>query len=283
MVQFVCKSFLRWTGSKAALIPSILPMLGQNDRGTYFEPFLGSGAVFFALKPSRAILSDLNPDLVCGFQALRDYPAALFERLAEHQQRHLEGPENCYYMMRSLPGTPTDRRWTEEDLLHFGSRLIYLNRAGYNGLWRVNLKGELNTPIGRNKHKKAFCKFNLPLLTECSELLQNTDIRHCNFQESLSGVKEGDRVYCDPPYVPIKQATNFSAYATPFPMSLQEELLTRCKDMGMDDATVVLSNSHSPVTDDLYRGCTKTTVTVKRSVAANRKDRKVVKEFLISF
>ena len=277
------KSFLRWAGSKTALLPEVLPLLGFDDRGTYYEPFLGSGAVFFATAPSKAVLSDVNPDLVCGFQALRDHRDGLIERLTEHEARHLEDPENYYYMMRSLPGPHSIGGWTEEDLLHYGSRFVYLNRAGFNGLWRVNLKGEMNTPIGRNKQKKAVCKFNFPQLTECSRLLQNADIRCCAFQKALRKVQEYDRVYCDPPYVPIEQATNFSAYASSFPMNSQSELLQRCKSMGLVNATVVLSNSCSETTEALYEGCTKTVVTVKRSIAANRKDRKVVREFLVSF
>lgn len=277
------KPFLRWAGSKTALAPEILPLLGFDDRGTYHEPFLGSGAVFFAIAPSKAVLSDMNADLVCAFLALRDYPKVLFERLHEHERRHLEFGDGYYYTVRSLKSATIDRVWTEENLLHFGSRFLYLNRAGFNGLWRVNKKGEMNTPIGKDRNKRCIVKFNTPLLTGCSELLQNADIRHCSYERSLDNVKEGDRVYCDPPYVPIDQATNFSAYASDFPMDLQLDLLHRCKDLGIDGATVVLSNSFSPVTEALYIGCTRKTVQINRSIAANRADRKVVREFLISF
>ena len=277
------RTFLRWAGSKTALLPEILPLLGQDDRGIYYEPFLGSGAVFFAMAPSRAILSDVNADLICAFLALRDHKSALFEWLQDHARRHLELGESYYYTMRSLSGTKDLSGWTKEELLHFGSRFIYLNRAGFNGLWRVNKKGEMNTPIGRDRKGQTIVKFNYPLLTECSELLQNADIRCCGFQEALNNVRSGDRVYCDPPYIPIDQATNFSAYAMDFSMDMQRDLLNDCQVLGTEGATVVLSNSFSPFTENLYAGCTRKAIQVKRSIAANCSDRKVVKEFLISF
>ena len=277
------KSFLRWAGSKTALLPEILPLLGYDDRGTYYEPFLGSGAVFFATAPSKAVLSDVNADLICAFLALRDHSKALFERLNEHERRHLEFGDGYYYTVRSLKSATIERSWTEEDLLRLGSRFLYLNRAGFNGLWRVNRRGEMNTPIGKDRHKRCTVRFKYPLLTKCSELLQNAEIHHADFVAAMKGVKEGDRVYCDPPYVPIDQATNFTAYASDFPMDLQLDLLRRCKDLGTDGATVVLSNSFSPATEALYIGCNRKTVQVSRSIAANCADRKVVREFLVSF
>lgn len=278
------QQFLRWAGSKRKLLPHILPLLGLNDSGTYYEPFLGSGAVFFALEPSRAVLSDMNPDLIAGYLALQEYPDELIQRLSEHESFHNQNPKEYYYAIRSEGNIDPGKAWSKASLLDKGSRFIYLNRATFNGLWRVNLKGEMNAPIGANSKKSRSIAFDFEDLRHCSTALSVADIRRCSYEEIFPMVQWHDRVYLDPPYVPIQQKTNFSGYcSSSFNFQDQLNLLKLCRQSSLSYSAIVLSNANTDVTQELYSGLSVEFLEVSRSIAAKTGDRRIAKELIVSF
>ncbi len=278
------QQFLRWVGSKRKLLPHILPLLGLNDSGIYFEPFLGSGAVFFALEPSRAVLSDANPDLIAGYLALQEYLDELIQRLSEHESFHNQDPKTYYYDTRSSGNIDPKKEWDKALLLDKGSRFIYLNKAAFNGLWRVNLKGEMNAPIGATAKGSQSITFDFENLRLCSKALSVADIRLCSYGEILPEVQCHDRVYLDPPYVPIRQKTNFSGYCLDaFTLEDQMRLSILCHRASTRGARGILSNANTDTTQELYADQTIDFLEVSRSIAAKTADRKMALELLVTF
>lgn len=283
------EQFLRWAGSKRKLLPYIVPLIGYDDRGIYFEPFLGSGAVFFALKPSKAVLTDMNADLIVGYRALKDYRDELFERLLEHERRHNECFENeseeYYYSIRGQGNIDPDRLLTKDILLEKGARFLYLNKAAFNGLWRVNGKtGQMNAPIGTNSMGDQTIVFDTDNLALCSKALSVAEIYRSPYANALKRATHADRVYCDPPYVPIKQKSNFSGYCTDtFTQGDQVNLALLCEKAAFNGARVILSNANTDATVNLYKEHHIDFLQVTRSIAANTIDRKIAKEILVTF
>ena len=178
------KAFLRWAGSKKRLIPKISPYWGEGFT-RYVEPFMGSATLFFAINPPKAVLSDINPDLVEAFCAIRDHPRAVYNRLT-----NLPLGETAYYRIRKEDSSrlsPLDRV----------ARFIYLNRFCFNGLYRTNMKGNFNVPYASSKTGR------LPVwddLFKAAKVLSNAKISSGDFEEALQNVRAGDFVYMDPPY-----------------------------------------------------------------------------------
>ena len=283
------QQFLRWSGSKRKLLPHIRPLMGFDDRGTYYEPFLGSGAVFFALEPSKAVLTDMNADLIVGYRALKDFRDELFGRLLEHQGKHNDcfrnGSEDYYYSVREQGNIAPDLLLTKESLLEKGARFLYLNKAAFNGLWRVNGKsGAMNAPIGSNSLGDQTIVFDIENLKLCSKALSVAEIYHAPYDHPMKRVAAGDRVYCDPPYVPIKQKTNFNGYCLDaFTAGDQVNLAILCEQASDRGARVILSNANTDQTIELYKNQTIDFLQVKRTIAAKAIDRKMAKEILVTF
>lgn len=176
------RSPLRWAGSKRLLLPAILPSV-RPVTGTYFEPFAGAANLFFALRPPTAVLSDLNPELIDFYRALRDSADELLRRLSS-----LTASESQYYAIRSrAPRSPVAR----------AVRFLYLNRLCWNGLYRVNRQGRFNVPIGDRLPKRLW---QADALRRAAGVLQGTQFRIADFQEVLVEVRPGDTVFLDPPY-----------------------------------------------------------------------------------
>ena len=281
----MAKQFLRWVGSKRQLTGPIVSALGADDRGIYREPFLGSGAVFFALKPSEAVLSDVNADLIAAYVALREFPELLIQALQTHAVMHNADPDYWYKGVRSQPGIQgAQDDWLASDILTKGARMIYLNKAGFNGLWRVNLKGEMNCPIGNDGNGSRLISFDVDNLRECSKALQCATIVNCDYSTALKGAGHPDRVYCDPPYVPIvTQKTNFNAYSKSFTTEDQLELIRLLSKASDNGATAILSNASTTESAGMYKDKQTVELTVKRIVAAKAEDRKIVRELLVTF
>jgi DNA adenine methylase len=189
------KSFLKWVGSKRKLLGTLLPYFPQVIEGVYYEPFLGSGAVFFALKERqpnlRAVLSDVNPDLMITYQQVRDNPQELIQWLHLYAQNHQEDPIACFAQIRSQDRHGYDKLPS----VCKAARLIYLNRTCFNGLWRVNARGYMNAPMG-GYDQPAIC--NIEVLMACHKALQGVDLL-CQPYDEISPLNE-DWVYVDPPY-----------------------------------------------------------------------------------
>ena len=190
---------LKWAGGKRRLVPDILAALPERI-DTYYEPFLGGGAVFFALAAARrfrrAVLSDQNPDLVCVYEASRDDVVGVIDALSG--MRHSEAE---YYRVRSSRPRAAARR---------AARIIYLNKTGYNGLYRVNRSGHFNVPFGRYVRPKICDADNLRAVAGA---LQGVEVLVSDFEAVVAGARNGDAVYFDPPYVPISETASFTSRA----------------------------------------------------------------------
>jgi DNA adenine methylase len=240
------KPILKWAGGKARLADQIAAAFEGPCQGTYFEPFMGSGAVFFHLKASglirKAVLSDANSKLVATHIALRD------------------DVDGVILALESLPRKDWKERYYEVRLAYnegpfhgvdHAARFLWLNRAGYNGLYRENRRGQFNVPIGR------YASLRLPEPShfyQISRLLQETELVTARFEEILEKASEGDHIYCDPPYVPLSNTACFTGYCNiPFGMDEQQQLAGKAQDAARAGATVVLSNHDLPVVcDELY-------------------------------
>lgn len=225
------KPFLKWAGGKSQLLPDIrmrLPdALSQATRqwnGRYFEPFVGSGALFFDLRPQlnpqSVTLSDLNRELVLTYIAVRDHLDLLIERLLQHEYEHNEvrGRDRVkrleyYKHVRALDRAPDwgrDADTSAEATVEHAARFIYLNRTCFNGLWRVNKSGFFNVPMGAYR-RPTIC--NIKHLGAASRALQGVRILQQDFRAVARSALEGDLVYFDPPYQPLSVTSSFTAYS----------------------------------------------------------------------
>jgi DNA adenine methylase len=236
------KPFLRWAGGKRWLTTVFSHLLASRLRvgGTYFEPFLGSGAMFFALSPKRAILSDTNKELIVTFQEVARNPKAIMKRLAEMPVLRDE-----YYRVR---------KWRPRSDIYRAVRFIYLNRNCYGGLYRENKEGSFNVPYGGGKRNHLGICTDETLPRASSALnLPKVELRVCDFGDALKSAGEGDVVYCDPTYreVTRKQFDRYGKII--FRWEDQERLAVLAKKAWEKGAIVILSNTTCNGIRDLYQ------------------------------
>ncbi|MDB5100705.1 MAG: adenine methylase [Cyanobacteria bacterium RYN_339] len=229
--------FVKWVGGKRALLPELAARYPARFN-RYFEPFLGGGAVFFHLQPERAILADFNAELVETYTAVRDEVDSLIRHLADHRN-----DEDYYYALRAQDPAGLEP-------LQRASRLIYLNRTCFNGLYRVNARGGFNVPFGKHKNP-TIC--NEPGLRAASLALQGTALHHRSYAKILDEAAAGDFVYFDPPYHPRNTTSNFTSYtAGSFSEADQAALRDTFRALADRGCKVMLSNSDTPLIRDLY-------------------------------
>ncbi|MDR2303107.1 MAG: DNA adenine methylase [Treponema sp.] len=200
------RPFVKWAGGKRALLQRIREQLPRDvSRHTYHEPFLGAGAVFFDLMPRRAVINDSNAELMPAYRIIRDFAEDLIGILEAHAKNH---GEKYYYEIRNMDRD--GERFGKLNDVQRAARLIYLNKTCYNGLYRVNSRGEFNVPMGRYKNP-AICEAGL--LRSISAYLKESDIVIMNddFEAALSTADSGSFVYLDPPYQKIS-STSFTSY-----------------------------------------------------------------------
>ena len=203
----MAKPFVKWVGGKTQLLP-MLSNLAPNEYGTYFEPFIGGGALYFKLEPKNAILNDLNSHLTNLYIHIRDDVDELIAELTSLQTDYIkldhEGRKEFYYVQRDAFNNLGDNTIEKSTLL------VFLNRTCFNGIYRVNPSGKFNVPFGRNNHTSIF---DPNILNDASKDLQNTKILQGTYEDSLKGAKKGDFIYFDPPYVPLTPTSkNFTGY-----------------------------------------------------------------------
>ena len=237
----VPRPFLKWAGGKTQLADALLERM-PIVFNVYHEPFVGSGALFFRLyreqKVRHAVLSDLNAELIDTYLAIRDFVMEVIKLLAEFPY-----DKEFYYALRAKDP------W-QMSLPERAARMIYLNKTGYNGLYRVNRQGEFNVPFGRYKSPKYLDKENLLVV---SQALQDVEIFCAPFETVLERARPGDWVYFDPPYVPVSQTANFTSYqANGFGLSEQERLRDVCIELSQNSVYITLSNSDTEIVRSLY-------------------------------
>jgi len=262
------RPFLKWAGGKTRLISQYKEYF-PNHYHTYYEPFLGGGAVFFHLQPSHAVLTDINADLVLTYRCVRDNLGELITLLQAHQQRH---NSEYYYDVRNYHnGTNVQK----------AARFIYLNKTCFNGLYRVNSQGKFNVPVGKYKNP-GICQEEI--LKLASQTLKKVEIKQANFDEVLNyAIDSNDFVYFDPPYYPLNKTSNFTAYSN---FSFDEHQQIKLRDIFIKLADkgvkVMLSNSDCPFIHELYSGFNIHTISAARSINSNAQKRGKITELLVT-
>ena len=261
---------VKWVGGKRQLMFELLKNMPENYN-RYFEPFIGGGALFFELQPVNAYISDMNEELINLYQVVRDN----VDELVADLQKHDISKE--YFMeIRNIDRTEEYKNWSN---IQKASRFIYLNRTCFNGMYRVNSKGEFNVPFGHYKNPRIVDENNL---INCSNLLQKTEIKHADFSEILKKVKKGDFVYFDPPYVPLSETSSFTSYTKDgFDMDMQFKLRDVCDELDSMGVKFLLSNSDTKLVNELYENYNIKKVFASRQINANADGRGKITEVLV--
>jgi DNA adenine methylase len=269
------KPFLKWVGGKRQLLDEIEKRLPGRYSGRYFEPFLGGGAVFFhlmnshRLAPEQALLADTNQRLIRAYLGVRDEVDEVLRRL-----KSCKNNKEDYYRTR---GIDIDSKKSNAEVAAW---LIYLNKTGYNGLYRVNSKNRFNVPFGRYE-KPGF--YDPDTLRRCADALRDADIRLEDFEKATAKAKKGDLVYFDPPYVPLSATSSFASYTKAgFGPDEQRRLRDLARSLKRRGVHVLLSNSSAPEVFELYKdGFSITRVQATRVVNSKATHRGAVTEVLI--
>jgi DNA adenine methylase len=255
-------------GGKTQLLPVFEAML-PDAWGTYFEPFVGGGAMFWRNCEGAAVLNDANPDLAVAYRVVRDDVDGLIEALGEHYY-----DQDHYYEVRARDPeamTPVER----------AARMIFMNRTGFNGLYRVNKSGRFNVPFGRYKDP-LIC--DEPNLRACSERLAETELVEGDFETAVKDAGPGDFVYFDPPYAPLSASSSFTSYvADGFGPDEQQRLRRLLGDLDDRGVRFMLSNSDAEGIADMYRGdgWHVTRVQASRSINSKAKRRGKISEIVV--
>jgi DNA adenine methylase len=267
--------FLKWVGGKGSLLRQLEEFFpAEIDR--YFEPFLGGGAVFFHLKQRfpdlRAFLRDGNKELINCYRVVRDRPDELMRLLDEHAKGFRADGGEYFYAIRKQHDLTDD--------LARAARTIFLNKTCFNGLYRVNAKGEFNTPVGSNKNPNLYSRDNL---LAASEVLQTAQLEAQDFRKVLDETRRGDFIYFDPPYLPISAYSDFKRY-TPdqFREADQVELARVFRELDAKGCRVVLSNSEHPRTRELYAGFSIQVVSAPRFINCKPGGRGSIAELVVA-
>lgn len=271
--------FLKWAGGKRKLTPILISAFPKDfnpKENRFFEPFLGGGALTFALgNPNSEIyvpgknlyINDMNPDLINTYKVIRDDVEALIKELRKFE---LLNDSDSFYEIRAAKYSSHVR---------LAARFIYLNKTCFNGLWRVNNAGAFNVPFGRYKNPNILDEENLIL---CSQRLKGSKISLSSFRQAVSSAKAGDMVYFDPPYIPLTKTAAFSQYAKEdFGLEDQKELASVIKELSAKGVNVILSNSDTPLTREIFGKRLKLRqILVARTISAQGATRKAVHEVI---
>ncbi len=245
------KPFVKWVGGKRQLLQqfrdmNLYPPFGFNpEKATYFEPFVGGGAMFFDLLPKKSVLSDMNAELIFTYNVIKNNVEALIKKLKEHQKKN----SKKYY----LEVRAQDIQKLSD--INIAARFIFLNRTGFNGLYRVNRSGQFNVPYGDNKNPLICDEENL---RKAHRSMRHTKIFHEDYKKVLQRAKKGDFIYFDPPYYPVNKTSSFTSYTKEgFLEKEQTELRDTFLKLHKRGCFVMLSNSDTSFINKLYSGLDK--------------------------
>jgi len=303
----MARPFIKWAGGKRQLLPRLRERMPESH-GRYIEPFIGGGALLLDLEPAHATICDANPELANAWLCVRDHADELKEALREHERAN---SEEHYLEVRSLDRErqakdkdgktikkPDGEPVMEIPLETMGdveraARFIYLIKAGFNGIWRVNAKGQNNVPYGEPKSqrdKKGYTPKRLDLVSAIApvhEYLAGNDIEILcgDYSTATARAEAGDLVYLDPPYVPAAPTASFTAYTKGgFGLDQQERLRDEALRLAAEGVSVMLSNSDTKIVRDLYSDPTFHIwpVTARRAINSKADKRGKVGEVIIT-
>ncbi|HEV7681914.1 MAG TPA: DNA adenine methylase [Pyrinomonadaceae bacterium] len=250
--------FLKWAGGKRQLVPEIRKYVPHKFK-LYFEPFVGAGAVLFDLQPQAALINDANEELVNCYRVIKKDP----EGLIAHARQHRNTKE-YFYSLRSLDREPGFKSLSA---LERASRIIFLNKTCYNGLFRVNSQGQFNVPFGKYTNPVIVDEIVIRAVSRFFNEAR-VEVSNEDFEVALSGAGRGDFVYLDPPYDPLSDTSSFTGYnLNSFGRNEQQRLQRVCDDLTRRGCKVLLSNSATEFIRDLYSDTTRYTIV---EVEANR-------------
>lgn len=264
---------LRWVGGKTRLLPELLKRM-PAEYGCYYEPFAGGAALFFRVAPKHgAMLSDANPDLIKFYTAVRDRIEELIEALELYPRHSAE----LYTTVRRNWNHSKRETWSAVD---HAAAFIYLNKTCFNGLWRVNSRGEFNTPVGDYKDPKIL---DPDKLHAASRALQGVTLAAGGYRDATATAVEDDFVYLDPPYDPLNKTSSFTAYAAGgFGDAEQEQLASAFSALAQEGVKVMASNSDTPFIRGLYSRFRVDEVRCGRSINSVGSKRGAVNELVIT-
>jgi DNA adenine methylase len=272
MPRKVLGPVLKWAGGKRQLLPEILRRLPEQI-DTYYEPFVGGAAVFFELSSRamfrRAVLSDKNRDLVEVYLSLQREVDDLIRELERYARGH---SEKKYYEVReeTRPRARAKR----------AARVIYLNKTGFNGLYRVNRSGRFNVPFGRYTNPKIVDEVRL---RAAASALSNVEIRVEDFGVACARARAGDAVYLDPPYLPVSSTSHFAEYhSEPFGIEEHQRLAKAFSELSKRGVIAVLSNSNTDETQRLFRAHQVDIVPARRAINSDHTRRGPIGEILVT-
>jgi DNA adenine methylase len=275
MIRIETPTFVKWAGGKTQLISQYKKLFPHNF-SNYFEPFLGSGAVFFYIKqiynPPKCYISDINEDLINTFKMVKEKTDELIQLLKKYKAENHS--KESFYEKREAFNEVTDR-------LEKASLLIYLNKTCFNGLYRVNSKGEFNVPFGEYKNPAILQEDKL---RKASRLLKNVEIEVASFERVLDKAKEKDFIYFDPPYFPLSKTSSFTSYQNDaFMEEEQKRLCEVFKQLDKRGCFVMLSNSDAPFIKGLYKnnGFKIITVKARRAISCVGTGRGKINEIVV--
>lgn len=276
MVDVDIPKFVKWAGGKTMLLDQFVPLFPKKKFNRYIEPFVGSGAVFFyvmqVFKPKEVILSDINEELINTYEIIRDDVDRLVVELKQHTEYHKAEGKKYYLTIRatdplSLPS------------LERAARFIYLNKTCFNGLYRVNSKGQFNVPMGDYKNPDIIQEERL---RKVSALLKNVKLKVMPFEKVVRLAKKGDFIYFDPPYYPLKKSS-FTTYAKDNFLEAEQELLADIfKKLDKKGCLVMESNSETKFIKELYKDFKLHVVQAKRLINSDSSKRGAIGEYVIT-
>lgn len=250
--------FLKWAGGKRQLLETLKSNM-PKDYNVYYEPFVGAGALFLSVQPTVAVLGDTNKQLINLWLNVRDNLDILI--LAISWLDRTSCTKERYQLIRKQYNSLKDKQITAT-----AATMLWLNKHCFNGLWRVNSKGDFNVPWNK---KKDGCNLDLENLTLISTFLQGSiTIKNAPYQETCSSAIAGDFVYLDPPYDPVSKTANFTAYTQDsFSDKDQQELATLVKELSEKQVKVMISNNDTDFIRELYKDYDITAIPVRRSIS----------------
>ena len=267
--------FTKWTGGKRQLLGELRSYMPETY-GRYFEPFVGGGALFFDLAPEKAVINDFNEELINAYRQIKNNPAELINLLIKHKENNSKD----YYL--ALRSADRDGRISRMTGVERAARILYMLRVDFNGLYRVNSKNQFNVPYGRYKNPKIV---DVDLLYQISEYLNENDIEilQTDFAEAVKDAQTGDFVYFDPPYIPLNETSSFTSY-THEGFSYEEQIRLRntFKELTERGVYAMLSNSSSPLVEELYKDFNIYFVEAQRTNGAKSSSRGKISEIIVT-